>query len=164
MRSSRRAGSGKCVGVADTTFSRVDMGRVAVEVLERLLPGYRIVRVTVPGIKDLPGAARRLIDEGCEAVITLGWVGRKDVDKLSYLAMSVGLITLQVLTGKIVIDVTVHEDEADSEEQLYRIAVDRARKHAENLAALVREGPQALTPYAGKGLRQGYPDEGPIRP
>ncbi len=164
MTYSRRAAASKCVGVADTTFSRVDMGSVAVETLQRLLPGYRILRHTVPGIKDLPGAARRLLDLGCEAVITLGWVGGKEVDKLSYLAMSVGLITLQVLTGRIVIDVTVHEDEADSERELYRIAVDRVRKHAENLARLLKEGPEALTPYAGKGLRQGYPDEGPIKP
>jgi len=161
---SRRAGTWKCVGVADTTFARVDMGSVAVETLERLLPGYRIVRHTVPGIKDLPGAAKRLLDMGCDGVITLGWVGRKEVDKMSYLAMSVGLITLQVLTGKIVIDVTVHEDEAEDERELYRIAVDRARKHAENLARLLKEGLQALTPHAGKGLRQGYPDEGPINP
>ena len=164
MTYSRRAGEWKCVGVADTTFARVDMGGIAVEVLHRLLPGYRVVRHTVPGIKDLPGAARRLLDMGCEGVITLGWVGRKEVDKLSYLAMSVGLITLQVLTGKIIIDVTVHEDEAESEKELYRIAVDRARKHAENLARLIKGGLEALTPYAGQGLRQGYPDEGPIKP
>jgi riboflavin synthase len=138
------------------------MARYVVEELERMLPGYRIVRYTVPGIKDLPGAAKRLLDMGCEGVITLGWVGAKDVDKLSYLAASVGIIMLQVLTGKIVIDVTVHEDEAESDEELAAIAEDRARKHARNLALLLREGPQALTPWAGKGLRQGGPDVGPI--
>ena len=154
----------KCVGVADTTFARVDMARFVVEEIERSLPGYKVVRHTVPGIKDLPGAAKRLIDMGCEAVITLGWVGAKDVDKLSYLAASMGIIMLQVLTGKIVIDVTVHEDEAESEEELARIAEDRARKHARNLVMLVSGGLEALTPWAGKGLRQGYPDVGPINP
>ena len=151
-----------CVAVIDTTFARVDMGSVALEVLRRRLPGYRIVRWTVPGIKDLPGAARRAFDRGCNAAITLGWVGRREADRLSYLAMSVGLITLQVLTGRLLIDVTVHEDEADSPEELRRIALDRARKHAENLALLLREGPEALVPMAGRGLRQGYPDAGPL--
>ena len=109
----------------------------------------------------MPGAARRALDK-CDAAITLGWVGRREADKLSYLAMSIGLIGVEVLTGKILLDVTVHEDESDDPEELRRIAIDRARKHAENLALLVKEGPEALVRYAGKGLRQGYPDVGPL--
>ena len=151
----------KCVGVVDTTFARVDMASPAIETLRELLPEYRIVRYTVPGVKDLPGAAKRILDMGCEGVITLGWVGAKEVDKLSYLASSVGLIMASLLTGKIVIDVTVHEDEAEKPEELKRIALDRARKHAENLALLLKK-PQALTRRAGMGVRQGYPDVGPI--
>ncbi|MCE4598907.1 MAG: riboflavin synthase [Desulfurococcales archaeon] len=152
----------RCVGVADTTFSRVDMGSIAIEVLERELPGYSIKRYTVPGIKDLPGAAKRLIDSGCEGVITLGWVGREPVDKYSYIASSIGLIMVEILTGKIVIDVTVHEDEAKDPMELKRIAVERAKDHARNLALLLKEGPTALSSLAGKGVRQGYPDVGPL--
>ncbi len=152
-----------CIAVIDTTFARVDMGSIAVEVLERRLPGYRIERYTVPGIKDLPGAARRAIDSGCDAVITLGWVGRREADKYSYLAMSVGLVMLEVLTGKLVIDVTVHEDESSDPRELYEIATDRVRKHAENLAILVKN-PKGLVRYAGKGLRQGYENAGPLKP
>lgn len=153
----------KCVGVVDTTFSRVDMGSIAVEVLQRYLPGYRIIRHTVPGVKDLPGEAKRILDHGCEGVITLGWIGLREADKLSYLAASVGLILVELLTGKIVIDVTVHEDEAPGDPSLLKdIAVDRVRKHARNLAILVKEGPGSLVKMAGKGLRQGYRDVGPL--
>ena len=152
-----------CVGVADTTFARVDMARHAIRVLREELPGYRIVRVTVPGIKDLPGAAKRLLDSGCDAVITLGWVGGKEVDKLSYLAASVGLIMVSVLTGKIVVDVTVHEDEADDPRALEEIAVRRASDHARNLALMLSR-PEALTRLAGTGRRQGGPHAGPLRP
>jgi len=152
----------KCVGVVDTTFARVDMAKVAIEVLERELPGYRIVRHTVPGIKDIPAAAKRLIDYGCDAIITFGWVGSHIIDKYSYLASSIGLIMLGIMTGKVLIDVTVHEDEAEKPEDLKRIAIDRARAHAGNLVALIRGGMQALTPKAGTGVRQGYPDVGPI--
>ncbi len=150
------------IGVVDTTFSRIDMAQYAIEVIEQELPEAEIIRYTVPGIKDIPVAARKLLDEGCEAVITLGWVGGKQVDKYSYLAMSIGLIMLQVLTGKHVIDVTVHEDEASDPEKLLEIARNRARKHAYNLVKLVKYGGTALTQHAGKGLRQGYPDIGPL--
>lgn len=152
-----------CVGVVDTTFARVDMARYALRVLREELPGYRIVRTTVPGIKDLPGAAKRLLDSGCDAVITLGWVGAKEVDKLSYLAASVGLIMVSILTGKIVVDVTVHEDEASDPRALEEIAIDRASKHARNLALMLRD-PERLTRWAGQGKRQGGPDVGPLRP
>lgn len=150
------------IGVVDTTFARVDMASHAIRVIEEHMPEAEIIRYTVPGIKDIPVAAKKLLDMGCEAVITLGWVGSKQVDKYSYLAMSVGLIMLQVLTGKHVIDVTVHEDEADDPEKLVEIAIDRARKHALNLVKLVKYGREALTEYAGKGLRQGGPDVGPL--
>ncbi len=152
------------VGVVDTTFARVDMARVVVKVLREELPDAEIIRYTVPGIKDIPVAARKLlIDMKCDGVITLGWVGPGIVDKYSYLAMSIGLIMLQVLTGKHVIDVTVHEDESNDPNELYEIAIDRARKHALNLAKLLKYGGEALTKYAGKGLRQGIPDVGPIK-
>ncbi|BDC19210.1 riboflavin synthase [Acidianus sp. HS-5] len=149
-------------GVADTTFSRVDMGSIAIKIIKKEDPEAKITRYTVPGIKDLPVAARRLIDNGCDGVITLGWVGKTMLDKYSYLATSIGLIMVQVLTSKHVIDVTIHEDEADNEDKLKEIAIDRASKHARNLVLLVKEGNNALTPFAGKGLRQGYKDAGPI--
>ncbi len=149
-------------GIADTTFSRVDMGSIAYKVIRSEDDDSEIVRYTVPGIKDLPVAAKRLIDEGCDGVITLGWVGKTMLDKYSYLAASIGLIFVQILTSKHVIDVTVHEDEAEDEERLKEIAIDRATKHARNLVKLVRDGKNALTPFAGKGLRQGYKDAGEI--
>ncbi len=149
-------------GVADTTFSRVDMGSVAINTIKKEDPEAEIVRYTVPGIKDLPVAAKRLIEEGCDGVITLGWVGKTMLDKYSYLATSIGLITVQLLTSKHVIDVTIHEDESEDLEKLKEIAIDRATKHARNLVKLVRDGKNALTPLAGKGLRQGYKDAGAI--
>jgi len=150
------------VGVVDTTFARVDMAKTAIDVIIRNIPKVRIVRYTVPGIKDIPVAARRVLDEA-DIAITFGWIGASQIDKYSYLAMSIGLIIVQIMAGKHVIDVTVHEDEAGSEEELYRIAVDRARKHALNLVTLLTKGGEGLTPHAGLGLRQGIPDAGPIK-
>lgn len=150
----------RVIGIVDTTFARVDMAKHAMRVLSEHLPNARVIRYTVPGIKDIPVAAKRLLDEA-DIVMTFGWVGPALTDKLSYLAMSIGLIMVQVMTGKHVIDVTVHEDEAEDPRRLYEIAVSRAEEHALNVVALLK-GREALTPYAGMGLRQGVPDVGPL--
>ncbi len=148
--------------LVDTTFARVDMASHAVEVLRSLMPDARIVRRTVPGIKDIPVEMKRMIEEfGCEGGMTFGWVGPSLVDKIAYAVYSLALQLVQLEAGIHVIDVTVHEDEAETEDELYRIAVDRARKHAENLYYLLRQ-PERLAEMAGTGRRQGRPDVGPI--
>ena len=151
--------------MVDTTFARVDMCKFVIEEIMRLVPKAKIVRKTVPGIKDIPLAALQLLeDENCDGVITLGWVGPSLVDKLSYVVSSMALQLVMLRTKKRIIDVTVHEDEANDPNELYNIAIDRARKHALNLVKLIKYGREALIKYAGKGLRQGYPDVGPLKP
>ena len=150
--------------VVDTTFARVDMASHAIDVLKALMPDAKIVRSTVPGIKDIPVEALRLAKRvGCSAGIVFGWVGPTLTDKISYAAYSIAMQLVQLQLGIHFIDVTVHEDEAKSEDELYRIALDRARKHAENLYYLLR-APEKLTAMAGTGRRQGRPDAGPITP
>jgi len=136
------------------------MGKIAIDEL-RKISGLKYIRYTVPGIKDLPVAAKKLFDDGCEIVITLGWVGKTQKDLVSYLATSVGLITVQLLTGKHVIDVTVHEDEAENEKELLAIAENRVREHVRNAVDLLLN-PKRLQKLAGTGQRQGQPDVGPI--
>lgn len=149
-----------CIGVVDTTFARVDMGTVAVDEIRNLMPNAVVKRITVPGIKNTVWGALKLIREGCDAVIVLGWVGPTQVDKYSYLATSIGLMQLQIETGVLVLDVTVHEEEGGGDEKrLKEVALDRAKKHVWNLVQLMRGG---LERYAGKGLRQGYPHAGEI--
>ncbi len=149
--------------IVDTTFARVDMASAAIEVLQTLMPSARIVRRTVPGIKDIPVEIKTLmVREGCEAGMVFGWVGPTLNDKISYAVYSLALQQVQLELGRHVIDVTVHEDEAPGDERRLReIALDRARKHAENLYLLLYR-PEELTRRAGTGRRQGYPDAGPI--
>ncbi len=151
------------IGIADTTFARIDMARFVVDELRSSDRPVKLSRYTVPGIKDLPVAAKKLIEQGCELVIALGMPGAAEIDKQCANQASLGLIFVQVMTGKHVIEVFVHEDEADDEEVLYRMAEDRARKHARNALKLLFD-PQSLTKMAGSGLRQGAPDAGPMRP
>ena len=149
--------------IVDTTFARVDMASHAVDVLLTLMPDARIVRRTVPGIKDVPVAIKTLIErEGCDAGMVFGWVGPTVNDKISYAVYSLALQQVQLQLGRHIIDVTVHEDEAGGDpSRLRSIAVDRARKHAENLYLLLRR-PEELSRRAGTGRRQGYPDVGPL--
>ena len=150
------------IGIADTTFARVDMGAHAADELKRTGTGFRIERYTVPGIKDLPVAAKRLLEEReCDIVIALGMPGPKEIDKVCAHEASTGLIQVQLLAGKHVIEVFVHEDEAKDEKELAWLAERRAREHAINAYDLLFR-PERLVSNAGKGLRQGFEDAGPI--
>ncbi len=149
------------VGVADTTFARINLGRIAARTIEENEEHARVVRYTVPGLKDLPLAAKKLFDQGCDVVIALGMPGKMPVDKQCAHEASHGLLLAQLLAGKHVLEVFVHEDEAEDDEGLLEIAEDRARKHALNALALLR-GQTALTAFAGTGRRQGKPDVGPL--
>lgn len=153
----------KLIGIADTTFARADMGGAAVEELKTRGTGFRIVRCTVPGIKDLPVASKKLIEEdGCDIVMALGMPGPKDKDKQCAFQASTGLIQAQLMTNRHVIEVFVHEDEAPDAKTLDRLAKQRAREHARNAYDLLFH-PERLTKNAGRGLRQGYEDAGPLR-
>jgi riboflavin synthase len=149
------------IGIADTTFSRINMGKIAIDEL-RKISSLPYERYTVPGIKDLPVAAKKLIEEkGCDIVITLGWVGGTQKDVYSYMVLSMGLVMVQLLTNRHVVDVTVHEDEAEDEAELLRVAENRVREHVRNAVDLLLN-PKKLQKQAGTGQRQGFPDVGPI--
>ncbi len=152
----------RIIGVVDTTFARVDMGRFAVDELKRTGTGFKVVRRTVPGVKDLPVAAKKLIDEAdCDIVIALGMPGREEIDKVCAHEASTGLIQVQLLTNKHIVEVFVHEDEAKDAKQLAHLAEKRAREHAVNAYDLLFR-PERLVKNAGMGLRQGFEDVGPI--
>jgi riboflavin synthase len=151
----------KRIGVADTTFARVDMGGFAIDELKRTGTGFKVERYTVPGVKDLPVAAKRLLEEReCDIVIALGMPGAQEIDKMCAHEASTGLIQVQLLTNKHVVEVFVHEDEAKSEKELAWLAERRAREHAANAYDLIFR-PERLAKNAGKGLRQGFEDVGP---
>jgi riboflavin synthase len=152
----------KRIGVADTTFARVDMGGFAVDELRRTGTGFKVERYTVPGVKDLPVAAKKLFEErGCDIVIALGMPGPEQIDKMCAHEASTGLIQVQLMTSRHVIEVFVHEDEAEDAKQLAWLAERRAREHAVNAYDLIFR-PERLQRSAGKGLRQGFEDAGPV--
>jgi len=150
------------IGVVDTTFARVDMGGVAIDELKKTGTGFKVERMTVPGVKDLPVAAKRLLEEKqCDIVIALGMPGKDPIDKICAHEASTGLIHVQLMTNKHVIEVFVHEDEAKTPKELAWLAEMRAREHAVNAYDLLFR-PGRLVANAGMGLRQGFEDVGPI--
>ncbi|MFP4170611.1 MAG: riboflavin synthase [Methanomassiliicoccales archaeon] len=153
----------RLIGVVDTTFARYDMGSSALDELKRCGTGFRTVRRTVPGIKDLPVAAKKLIgEEGCDLVIALGMPGAAEIDKTCANQASQGLIQAQLMTDRHIIEVFVHEDEADDPKELAWLMDQRAREHARNAYDLLFR-PQTLVERAGRGLRQGFPDVGSLK-
>lgn len=153
----------RTIGIADTTFARVDMGGAAMDELKALGTGFKIVRYTVPGIKDLPVACKKMIEEeDCDIVIALGMPGPMDKDKNCAHEASTGIIAAQLMTNHHIIEVFVHEDEAPDAKTLDWLAKQRAKEHARNAYNLLFR-PDILTKNAGKGLRQGYQDAGPVR-
>jgi len=153
----------KKIGVVDTTFARYDMGAAAIDELKSNRDGYKIVRYTVPGIKDLPVACKKMFEEqNCDIVMALGMPGPKPIDKQCAHEASTALIQTQLMTNKHILEVFVHEDEGKDEKELAWLADRRAREHAVNALDLLFK-PENLVRKAGQGLREGFKDAGPIK-
>ncbi|RUM34039.1 MAG: riboflavin synthase [Archaeoglobus sp.] len=149
------------VGIADTTFARVNMGKIAIDELKRIC-SLPYERYTVPGVKDLPVAAKKLIEErGCSIVIAMGMPGPKPIDKQCAHEASLGIIMAQLMTNTHIIEVFVHEDECKDEKELLEVTENRVREHVRNAVDLLLN-PKRLQRLAGTGQRQGFEDVGPI--
>ncbi len=149
------------IGIADTTFARVNMGGIAIDELQKYA-SVVIERYTVPGVKDLPVACKKLIEEyHCDICMALGMPGGKDKDKMCAHEASTGLISCQLMTNTHIIEVFVHEDEAKDGAELAFLAESRTREHALNVIKLLKPG--TLEREAGTGQRQGFEDAGSAR-
>jgi riboflavin synthase len=150
------------IGIADTTFSRVNMAEFAIETITKNSDA-KIERYTVPGFKDLPVASKILLEEyDCDIVIAFGMAGSMPIDKQCAHEASLGLQKVQILTSKHILEVFVHMDEANNDKELLEISKNRTIKHSLNALALL-EGKTSLTNKAGAGLRQGKQDVGPVK-
>ena len=153
------------IGVVDTMFSRYDMGGAAMAELAEC-PGhgeaFQVLRRTVPGFKDLAVAAKNMIEvDGCSIVIACGMPGKADVDKVCAHEASQGIMQAQLMTSTPILEVFVHEDEADDPETLAMVFENRSRGHARNAYWMLFE-PEQLVARAGQGIRQGYGHAGPL--
>ena len=150
------------VGIADTTFSRINMGKVAIDEL-RKNASLQIERYTVPGVKDLPVACKLLIEKKkCDIVMALGMPGSQPIDKMCAHEASQGIIQAQLMTNTHIIEVFVHEDEGKDEKELAWLIEKRTREHAQNVIKLLFKKEQ-LEHEAGTGQRQGFTDVGAIK-
>jgi riboflavin synthase len=153
------------IGVVDTMFARYDMGGEALDEL-RSCPGhgerFELVYRTVPGFKDLAVEAKRMIErDDCRIVVALGMPGKAAIDQVCAHEASQGIMQAQLLTSTHILEVFVHENEEDDPGKLAAVCVDRARKHARTAYWMLYE-PEQLTRRAGRGVRQGYGDAGPL--
>ncbi len=150
------------IGIADTCFARVDMAEFAIDTIKKNSDA-EIVRYTVPGIKDLPVACKKLFEEDkCDIMMALGMVGPMPIDKQCSHEASLGIQQVQLMTNKHILEVFVHMDEANTDEDIHELTKNRTEKHALNALELLK-GKEALQKFAGKGKRQGREDAGPIK-
>ena len=150
------------IGVADTTFARFDMGGAVADELKGRPGAFEVVRVTVPGVKDLPVACKRLIEEdGCDIVVACGYVGGAPIDRECANVADHALQQVQLMTNTHVLGVFVYETEAKDARELAYLCDRRSREHAVNAWRMVFK-PGELAAMAGTGQRQGFEDEGPL--
>ena len=150
------------IGICDTTFARFDMGKAAIDELKDNATDLKIIRKTVPGIKDLPVASKILIEEeDCEIVMAFGMPGPMEKDKICAHEASTGLIRAQLMTNTHILEVFVHEDEEEEDNLLKELAENRARDHAQNLIKMMFT-PKQMEKEAGMGIREGKEDVGSL--
>ena len=94
-------------------------------------------------------------------MMALGMPGPKPIDKTCAHEASTGLIMAQLLTNTHIIEVFVHEDEAESEKEIAFLAEGRTREHAANVIKLLYY-PERLTREAGTGQREVFEDAGRV--
>ena len=114
----------------------------------------QIVRSTVPGIKDIPEAMLCLLEQGASIGIALGMPGKMPIDKQCSHEASLAIQQVQLKAHRSVLEVFVHEDEAQGDFELGKIIRNRASKHALN-ALWMLFAPRELLKRAGSGQRQG---------
>lgn len=153
------------IGVVDTMFARYDMGGAARAELARC-PGYgttfEVVSQTVPGFKDLAVAAKNMIErDGAAIVVALGMPGPEPIDKQCAHEASQGIMQAQLMTSTPILEVFVHEDESDDAKVLESVFKNRSRDHARNAYWMLFD-PEQLARRAGKGVRQGFSNAGPL--
>jgi len=150
------------IGICDTTFAMVDMGKIAIDEIKKYCTAG-IIRYTVPGMKDLPVACKILLDkEKCDIAMALAMPGKMPIDKQCAHEASIGIIYAQLLTNKHIIEVFVHEDECSNKNELYKLVENRTREHAVNVVNLLYHK-EKLIRQAGTGQRQGFKDVGAIK-
>lgn len=152
----------KKIGIADTTFARYNMYESVIDELNKTGTGFTTSRYTVPGIKDLAIACQKLIKDGCDIVIALGMPGAEPIDKQCADQASRAILDVEIKHDTHIIEVFVHEDEAEDENELADLADNRAREHAVNAYDLLFR-PERLQRMAGQGEREGFEDVGPLR-
>ena len=152
----------KRIGICSTTFARFDMASAAIKQIKKQVTGVKYIERYVPGVKDLPVAAKKLIEEeNCDIVMAFGMPGGEKIDKLCAHEASTGLIQAQLMTNTHILEVFVHEDEGKDEKDLKELAYNRATQHADNLVKMFFK-PEAMKKEAGTGVREGRENKGPL--
>lgn len=152
----------KRIGICSTTFARYDMASAAIKQIKKQVTNVKFIEAYVPGVKDLPVAAKKLIEEeNCDIVMAFGMPGGEKIDKLCAHEASTGLIQAQLMTNTHILEVFVHEDEGKDDKDLKELMFNRATQHADNLVKMLFK-PEQMKKEIGMGIREGRENKGPL--
>ncbi|MDO5850877.1 MAG: riboflavin synthase [Methanobacteriaceae archaeon] len=150
------------IGICSTTFAMYDMATPAINKIKQHQGNITFIETVVPGIKDLPVASKKLIEEEkCDLVMAFGMPGKEKQDKICAHEASTGIIQAQLMTNTHIIEVFVHEDEGKDDKDLKQLAYNRATQHAENVVKMLFK-PKLMKKEAGTGIREGRENRGPL--
>ena len=149
-------------------FARVDMFAIAKKAVDDSMEAIKVERYTVPGVKDLPVACKKLFEEhDCDICLALGMPGPERIDKTCAHEASQGLISTQLMTNKHILEVFVHLDEGNdnngelNKKKLLKMTENRVYDHTINAIGLLKSK-TALSGKAGQGVRQGHESVGSL--
>ena len=149
-------------------FARINMFAIAKKAIEDSEESIKIERYSVPGVKDLPVACKKLLEEhNCDICLALGMPGPEKIDKTCAHEASQGLISTQLITNKHILEVFVHLDEGNdnngklNKNKLTEMTKKRVYDHTINAIALLKSK-TALSSKAGQGIRQGHENAGAL--
>lgn len=113
------------IGVVTARFNHEITERLESGAYERLLElgltTEQVLRVRVPGAVEIPLAAQRLLDGGCDAVIALGAVIQGDTKHFDYVCQSVERGCTQVMLESkkpVIFGVLTTDNEQQAEERV----------------------------------------------
>lgn len=170
----------KKLAIVDTTFSRINMGNVAISTIQDYLKEFSFqqgqnfeidfIRRTVPGFKDLAVACLNLFEqENCDMALACGWVGGMPIDEKCGHEAALAIAQAQLIARKHILHIFVHESEADHQTDanikasiLSDIANNRVIEHTKNAIRMLC-APDSMLTRAGQGYRQGGPSVGTIK-
>lgn len=111
------------IGFLDSVSNVRDVFPVAAKLATERIAGVDLTRYTAPGILKIPASAKKLFDQGCDAVLVLATPSEDEVDALSLVHEKT--IDVELQYGRFVFYCVLMQGEWEDDAQLDKLAQQR---------------------------------------